>query len=80
MKQKLDAPAGFIVCGSHRARDKAFGVIGRDRQGYHLAFTDFDISHRGIYPATAEELTRCARIKGVRKLATKREAYLRECW
>jgi hypothetical protein len=80
MKTTPPDTAGYIVCASHRARDKAFGVIGRDRKGYNLAFTEDDIRHHGIYPATADELARCAQIKGVRQLAKRREASLRPCW
>ncbi len=75
-----DNIAGYIVCGSNRARDKAFGVIGRNRQAYNLAFTDHDINHRGIYPVTVDELSRCIRITGVRQLQAKRVSSLSPCW
>lgn len=80
MKINLDNPAGYVVCGSHRTRDKVFGVIGRERQAYHLSFTNDDMNHKGIYPATAEELTRCLTITGARRLAAKKIPSLSPCW
>ncbi len=76
-----DQIVGYIVCKSHRARGRAFGVIGRDRQAYHLAFTDHDMNHHGIYPAaTAEEIEQCRTIKGVTKLAARKVPHLAKCW
>lgn len=72
--------AGYIVCGSHRARSKALGVIGRDVQAYHLSFTASDMSHKGIYPATREQLLQCRTIKGIRGLPRAKEGDLSPCW
>jgi hypothetical protein len=72
--------AGYVVCGSHRTRDKVLGVIGRDRQSYHLAFTEHDLKHQGIYPASADELARCKAIKGARTLPARKVPHLRACW
>ena len=77
MKQKLEAPSGYIVCGSHRARSHAFRVIGRATIWRSPMTTS---GTRGIYLVTTDELARCVRLKGVRRLAAKREGFLRACW
>lgn len=72
--------ADYIVCMSHRARDYALHFIA-DKQSYHLAFSEHDIDHKGIYQvSSAEALAECLAIKGVRKLAAKRIPSLRKCW
>ena len=72
--------AGYIVCGSHRARGKASRILGADRRSFHLAFTGHDISHQGIFAVTADEIDQCLAIKGVRKLASSRVPHLTRCW
>ena len=73
------APHAFIVCGSHRAREKALRQIG-ERQGYYISLCAPNIRHRGIYPVNADELAACLQIKGIRKLADKRRSDLQPCW
>ena len=70
----------YAVCGSHRARDKLLRIIGQNIQSYHLAFTVSDMSHRGIYPLTKEQIEICKRIKGIRFLPKKKEVDLSPCW
>lgn len=73
--------AGYIVCGSHRTRDKVFRIIGNSRQGYNLAFTGHDMNHKGIYPvADAAEMARCLSITGARALSAKKIPHLSACW
>jgi hypothetical protein len=69
----------YVVCGSHRARDKLIGR-GDKRQCYHLAFTDHDMTHKGIYAVTEADLPRALKITWVRRLPQKKVPHLRRCW
>ena len=71
----------YIVCGSNRTRGKVLGILGRNAQAYHLAFTEHDMNHRGIYEAAdKDDVERCLRITGARRLPAHKEKSLRRCW
>lgn len=72
-------PVIWVVCGSHRAREKLVGR-GSTRQGYHLAFSGRDINHHGIYPIVPDDVARALTIKGVRRLSPSRVVDLSPCW
>jgi len=74
------ATAGYIICGSHRARER---TVGRNsgRQAYYFPLSyDGPDNKGGIYAVTAEELEQFLQVKGVRKLAAKHIPYLCKCW
>lgn len=73
------APVVWLVCASHRAREKLVGR-GSNTQGYHLAFSGHDIRHHGIYPIPVEQSHAALKIKGVRRLSLSRAAGLMPCW
>jgi hypothetical protein len=70
---------GYVVCNSHRAREKLFRAVGH-RYGFNLAWTGKDIRHHGIYEVTDAEMPRALTIKGVRRLASHRVPHLSPCW
>ena len=73
----MTALAIFVLCNSHRARDKLFRLIGR-RDGYYVADLSSRLHHRGIYAVTQSELDQARSIKGIRKLRD--SSKLAKCW
>lgn len=53
----------MLKCGSHRARDKVFGLLSPRVARYSFTRS----TGKGVYPCTLEEFERVKHIKGVTK-------------
>lgn len=76
-KYPPDVPADsvWVVCGSHRARERAYVAMNRRAHNY---FSFHRETGRGCFPVSPSEWEKIKGIKGVRR--TRYRDDLQKCW